>query len=42
MMFRYRKEPEAFMKEYNQHRKTEAHFSNMKRRFGAEKSGCDV
>jgi transposase len=35
MMFRYRKEPEAFLKEYNQQRRAEAFFSNMKRRFGA-------
>jgi len=35
MMFRYRKEPESFLKEYNQQRRAEAFFSNMKRRFGA-------
>lgn len=33
-MFRYRKEPEAFLKEGNQQRRAEAFFSNMKRRFG--------
>lgn len=34
-MFRYRKGPEAFLKEYNQQRRAEAFFSNMKRCFGA-------
>jgi len=34
MIFSYRKEPEAFLKEYNQQRRVEAYFSNMKRRFG--------
>jgi transposase len=34
MVFRYRKDSEAFLKEYNQQRRIEAFFSNMKRRFG--------
>lgn len=35
MIFRYRRETERFMREYNQQRRAEAFFSNMKRRFGA-------
>lgn len=38
MMFRYRKEPERFLKEYNQQRRIEAFFSKYKRRFGSVKS----
>jgi hypothetical protein len=34
MIFRYKKEPEAFLREYNQQRWVEAFFSNIKRRFG--------
>ena len=33
-MFRFRREPEAFLKEFNQQRRAEAFFSNMKRHFG--------
>jgi transposase len=38
MMFRYRKEPVAFLQEYNQQRRAEAFFSKFKRRFGPVKS----
>lgn len=38
MMFRYGKEPERFLKEYNQQRPIEAFFSKYKRRFGSVKS----
>jgi len=38
MMFRCRKEPEAFLKEYNQQRRAEAFFSKFKRRFGPVRS----
>ena len=38
MIFRYRKGPELFLKEYNQQRRAEAFFSKLKRRFGPVKS----
>jgi transposase len=38
MIFRYRKGPEPFLKEYNQQRRAEAFFSKFKRRFGPVKS----
>jgi transposase len=38
MMFRYRKDQEAFHREYNQQRRAEAFFSKFKRRFGPVKS----
>lgn len=38
MQFRYRKDKEAFLKEYNQQRRIEAFFSRFKRRFGPVKS----
>jgi transposase len=34
MMFRHKKDPDGFLREYNQQRRAEAFFSNMKRRFG--------
>jgi transposase len=34
MMFRHKQDPERFLKEYNQQKRIEAFFSNMKRRFG--------
>ena len=38
MHFRYRKDKEAFLGEYNQQRRIEAFFSRFKRRFGPVKS----
>ena len=37
-MFMFRKDPEPFLKEYNQQRRIEAFFSKFKRRFGPVKS----
>jgi transposase len=35
MHFRYRRDQEGFLREYNQQRRAEAFFSKMKRRFGS-------
>jgi transposase len=40
MMVRYRREPETLLKEYNQQRRAEAFFYNMKRRFGPSVKSC--